>query len=232
MKLKLDVATPLHCSRHLLKWTYSVCAKGKCGCKGNAEELLVSYAQHKLYDVYTRSLIPWILTLSYTSNWLSSFNFKHTIQNLLKCHMYLESEKCGISSLLSIKNRMFPREIQTHLLPNSKKVDKKSHLMECPLVTKSHILLFIIIHFFGRWKLCVDWTLRWKEINKRHCHKLKILPVISWGLTHSFFRIAPRLRTAWLHYQASHQITTLSGTAPSEGLGGGGGVGPATFLQG
>ena len=124
-----------------------------------------------------------------------------------------ESEKSGISSLLSIKNCKFPREIVTRLLPDSKKADKKSHLIECPLLNPRYYYLFL-------WKMKTMWTLRWKEIDKRHCHKLKILPVISWGLTHSFFRIAPRLHTAWLHYQASHQITTLSGTAPREELGG------------
>ena len=145
MKLKLEVATPLHCSRHLLKWTYSVCAKGRCGCKGNAEELLMSYAQHKLYDVYTRSPIPWILTLSYTSNWLSSLNYIHTLQSLSKYHMYLESGKSGISSLLSIENCKFPREIVTYLLPNSKKVDKKSHLIECPLLNPRYYYLLLFI---------------------------------------------------------------------------------------
>ena len=201
-----------------------MCAKGRCGCKGNAEELLVSYAHHKLYDVFTSSLIPWILTLSYTSNWLSSLNYKHTLQNLLKCHIYLESGKSGISSLLSIKNCKFPREIVTHLLPDSKKADKKSHLIECPLLNPIYYYLFL-------WKMKTMWTLRWKEIDKRHCHKLKILPVISWGLTHSFFRIAPRLHTAWLHYQASHQITTLSGTAPREELGGGGALAHPLFCK-
>lgn len=113
-----------------------------------------------------------------------------------------ESEKSGISSLLSIKNCKFPREIVTYQLPNSKKVDKSRHLIECPLLNPRYYYLFL-------WKMKTMWTLSWKEIDKRHGHKLKIIPVISWRLTHSFFRIAPRLHTAWLHYQASHQITTL-----------------------
>ena len=59
--------------------------------------------------------------------------------------MYLESEKSSISSLLSIKNCKFPRGIVTHLLPNSKKVDKKSHLIECPLLNPRYYYLLLYI---------------------------------------------------------------------------------------
>ena len=59
--------------------------------------------------------------------------------------MYLESEKSSISSLLSIKNCKFPREIVTRLLPNSKKADKKSHLIECPLLNPIYYYLLLFI---------------------------------------------------------------------------------------
>ena len=50
MELQLGVATALYCNRILLKWTYSVCAKGRCSCKGYTEELFVAQCLHQVSD--------------------------------------------------------------------------------------------------------------------------------------------------------------------------------------